>query len=91
MRRDIAASVRVREDVVEVLRAATRVRVLAVARAALDARDAFGLAGVRACGSARARRVTLVDFCVDSSFDVVGVASRAYAASRSSARRGAAT
>jgi hypothetical protein len=42
MNRELAASMRVREDVIDVLRAATASRVRAVARAALDtSRDAL--------------------------------------------------
>jgi hypothetical protein len=63
MNRELAASMRVREDVVDVLRAATASRVRAVARAALDAsRDALSDSQDR---SVR-RRAWMLDFIIAS-------------------------
>ena len=63
MNRELAASMRVREDVVDVLRAATASRVRAVAREALDAsRDALSDSQDR---SVR-RRAWMLDFIIAS-------------------------
>jgi len=64
MNRELAASMRIREDVVDVLRAATASRVRAVARAALDAsRDALSDSQDR---FVRRRRAWMLDFIISS-------------------------